>query len=173
MRADVLGLILFCLTSCQKTDRVFPDITSEGHHHLGFYIDHEEWIPQSDPYFEDHELPTPIIEDGKIKISASRTDEKNSARNWFCMEFENPEMKTGVFIMNENGCPSIYQSHYYGSKSHKQSQRYHLNERHHNFVNLSRFDTVQKIISGTFSLSAISNLNDTINISSGRFDLQY
>ena len=124
-------------------------------------------------YFEEDELPIPLLEDGKVKISASRIDEKNSARDWFCLEFNNPEMKTGIFPINENGCSAVYQSHFYGNQSNRQSKLYHLNQSHHNFVNVSRLDTVENIISGTFSLSAISNLADTISISSGRFDLQF
>lgn len=166
-------MLLLSLFSCQKTDQAFPDITMEGANHLGFYVNHDEWVPTTDPYFEEDELPIPLLEEGKIKISASRIDEKNSARDWFCLEFDNPEMKTGIFPINENGCSAIYQSHFYGNEASKESKLYHLNEGHHNFVNVSRLDTIENIISGTFSLSAISNLADTISISSGRFDLQF
>ena len=166
-------ILICCLFSCQKTDSSFPQISTNGSNQLGFYVNHSAWTPSSDRYFDEDELPIPLIEDGVIKIAASRIDEKNSARDWFCLQFNNPELKQGLFPINEEGCSAVYQTHYYGQNSRKESKIYNLNPSNHNFVEVIKLDTVSGVIAGTFSLSAISNLEDTIRISSGRFDLKF
>lgn len=150
-----------------------PAPTQNGSHQLGFFINNKAWVPKDKGYHKSFELPKPTIdENGLVKISATRIDEENYCRNWFCIEVMNPEMEEGVFQITNETCKNTYQTYYYGSNKDLPSLNYNIIQSEKNEIEFSRIDLEENIMAGFFSFTAVSNMNDTIRISKGRFDLK-
>jgi len=168
-------LFIFALSSCaeQCEKNCLPPPSQNGSHKLGFFLNNKTWVPKDKGFHKEFELPQPTIgEDGLVKISATRVDDENYCRNWFCIEVQNPDMKTGVFPISNETCKNAYQTYYYGKNKDKASLTYDIIQTEKNEIEFTKFDLDENIIAGNFSFTAVSNLSDTIRISQGRFDLK-
>ncbi|MBD3636161.1 MAG: hypothetical protein HUJ25_02375 [Crocinitomicaceae bacterium] len=175
------GLLVICIVvvgvifSCRKNppDSVLPPITKTGEHTLGFFLNNQTWVPYDRGNHEVFELPKPQLEeDGSFKISATRIDEDESCRNWFCIEISNFD-GIGEYQLSSNECTSPYQSFYYGYHGNRAAKYYEIDDSKPHIMEVTFFDPKHKIIAGNFEFDAISNIKDTIRIRSGRFDLVY
>lgn len=173
MREGFLCVVLILLFSCQKTadKNQLPVPTCEGKHQLGFFVNHEAWIPSDTEMYKEHELPTVKFDDGLIRISATRVDEKSQSRNWFCIETENPELKEGKYKIANSTCKAAYQTYYYGANKEKESELYTLSQSSTNEIDFTCIDIKNGIIAGTFSFEAENSRGENLRFSSGRFDL--
>jgi hypothetical protein len=176
MRVGLLILvILMVLVSCQKNrpETILPTATSTGEQTLGFLLNNEVWLPYDRGSHEVYELPKPSLSaEGQLKISATRIDETNNARNWFCIEVERGCAHTGIYPLTGETCHAPYQTYYYGANKDKTEEVYQIDTLQPHFVEVFHLDTLTKTISGLFQFDAISN-QDTIRVHSGRFDLNY
>ena len=162
--------------SCRKNapDSILPPISSNGSHTLGFFLNNNVWVPYDRGMHEQHELPQPVLEhDGHLKITSTRIDEDNNARNWFCLEIENCK-GPGKYHISNPSCKSAYQTFYYGNNKDKDDENYIIDTLQPHLMEIQYLDTNKQIISGIFSFDAVSQNNqDTIKVRSGRFDLKY
>lgn len=173
MREGFLCVLLLFILSCEKqvTNNHLPVPTCEGKHELGFFVNHETWVPFDTDRYKEHELPKVKFDDGLIRISATRVDEANYSRNWFCLETVNPNLESGAFPVKNETCKAVYQTYYYGPNKDKTSEIYTLKPNEKNLINFTCIDTVANIIAGTFELTAQNELGETLSFTSGRFDL--
>ena len=162
--------------SCRKNapNTVLPHITNSGQHTLGFFVNNDIWIPYDRGSHEKHELPPATLDkNGHLKISSTRVDEENSARNWFCLEIESGCDGPGVYPISNRSCKSPYQTYYYGENKNRVADVYSIDTTHLNFIEIHHLDSDEQIISGTFAFDAYTESGDTIKVRSGRFDLRY
>ena len=175
MRDRLLWVIVLTLGACQKypAQQILPKTTQKGAHTLGFYLNKESWIPLDRGYYKDYELPKPqLSKEGGIKISATRIDEYNYCRNWFCIEVAENICEGGTFNLSNKVCKVPYQTYYYGSNKNRANLSYEIDTINPHYITFSCVDTVNGIVSGIFEFNAVSNLNDTLEFRSGRFDLK-
>jgi len=167
-------VILMFFVSCQKQppNQVLPKISNSGQHTLGFLINGESWIPYDRGYHEEFELPPAELSDnGSLKISATRIDDSNYARNWFCIEIEKGCFSPGRYPISNHLCTSPYQTYYYGKNKNDPSETFEIDISQPHFIEIETLDTINHYVSGTFQFDARSNLKNSIKIRSGRFDL--
>jgi hypothetical protein len=174
----VLMIIVTILVvfSCRKSapETVLPLISNNGTHTIGFFLNSEIWIPYDRGKHEQYELPKPTLDkDGHLKISATRIDEKISARNWFCIEIDRGCKSPGSYPISSKSCKSPYQTYYYGRNKNRKEDIYSIDTLQPHFIEVLHLDTINQIISGTFQFDAFTQAGDSIKVRSGRFDLKY
>ena len=166
-----LGFIFSC--GKQIPEQELPAVTSSGKHTLGFYLNDEAWIPYDKGNRKMFELPQPTLtESGGVKISATRIDRKQHARNWFCIEIEKDCFSKGRYAIGSQFCTSPYQVFYYGTNKEKASEVYMIDTLRPHFIDIHYLSKKKKIIAGTFEFDAITENGDRLEIRSGRFDLK-
>ena len=171
---EVLLLSVVCIfLSCQKQSKKnsLPVPTCTGEHELGFFVNQKVWTPYDKGLYKDFELPKVKINDGIIKISATRVHEDHYSRDWFCIEIKNPSMKTGTFNIHNKSCQAPFQTYYYNEKKDEPSRVYKLDKHKKHEVEITCIDLEKRIISGTFEFSASTLSDEKIEITNGRFDL--
>lgn len=164
---------ILLLTSCEKDpykngEPSLPPITMEGKNTLGFLLDGKVWVP----YQENPGLFTPTMEfymdrtvlGGEARLI--RGKETNQQIN-FTLDVKNGEdiyyFKKGYigfeFLNNKKtgwSC-NIYKNHTDESN-----------------VKITKLDWTTRIISGTFEFPMmVSDCQDTVSITNGRFDLKF
>jgi hypothetical protein len=167
-------LLLLVFGSCQKQPpkQQLPKISNTGKHTLGFLLNGESWIPYDRGYHEEFELPmAELSADGSLKISATRIDDSNYARNWFCLEINKGCFSPGRYPVSNHFCTAPYQTYFYGKNKNNPSETFEIDSRTPHFIEVETLDTIRYIVSGTFQFDAISNLGNKIKVRSGRFDL--
>lgn len=172
MRVGWMTIIMIVLLgSCEKrppTD-FLPPLTNHGAQTLGFFVNGEPWIPYDRGHHKKYELPKAVVsENGGIKIAATRIDEKQSARNWFCIEVKEGCDQEGIYQLSNQECSSPYQTFYYSNN--RSGDVYQIDTLAPHFMEITHFDLSKKILAGKFEFDAISP-RDTLKIRSGRFDL--
>ena len=169
-------VLLVLIVSCQKNPpgEILPPPTQSGEHTLGFFANGEAWIPYDRGSHEMYELPkAKFSEDGSLKISATRIDDENSSRSWFCIEIAKRCTGPGKYKLSSNDCHAPYQTFYYGNSDKKPCEIYQLDESSEHYIEITYLDKREMTISGLIEFDAISNSNDTIHFRYGRFDLRY
>jgi len=167
-------LILMVFVSCQKQPpkQVLPKISNSGQHTLGFLINGQSWLPYDRGYHEEFELPAAELSDnGSLKISATRIDDSNYSRNWFCLEIKEGCFLPGRYPISNQVCTAPYQTYFYGKNKNNPSETFEVDISKPHFIEIETIDTNSHIVSGTFQFDATSNLNNRIKVRSGRFDL--
>lgn len=177
MRVVMTGTLLVLLIfSCRKNPpgEILPAYTNSGKHTLGCFVNGEAWLPYDRGNHEQYELPKPSLsENGGLKISATRIDDKKSSRNWFCIEIYQGCLEEGIYPLSNRDCTSPYQTFYYGSNAGKSGEIYRLDTLSPHFIEITHLDEQKKIIAGKFEFTAISQNQDSIRVRLGRFDLNY
>lgn len=78
--------------------------------------------------------------------------------------------KTGKYPLQSQSCSTNYQcdqTFYYNS------DEYTTYSAHSGELNLTRLDTINKIVSGTFEFNATNPEGKTVRVTAGRFDVKY
>lgn len=166
---------MFLLISCEKEKNPLPTelppITEEGKNTFGCMIENEIYVPeirriswsipgqQSEPI----ELIFPQYPDYFFRVSTIRLVDKNDELMDAQIEFtvNSSVNKLGNYTFSHTTIK--YKNGYYSSDI--------INN---GILSISKYDTINNIISGTFNFSAIDNntFSETININEGRFDLK-
>ena len=172
----LVALAALCLASCQKQISSLPETTQTGANTFGAKINGDLWGPIGFGI-----VPTsPILE--------ARYSDENSifinARN-FGAEPNESEMeiylknvtKAGTISLNQNTYEYPNQSAsyaYFVKREVNPKAIWMTNSQFGGWVNISRIDRENKIISGTFEFTAPPQMGSTTNIvvSEGRFDVR-
>ena len=161
--------VLFAiLISCKKEDPLpteLPPITTEGKNTFGCLINGEIYVPEirrisfSVPItMEFPQNPNFFFRVNTIRL-VNEDDNVQDAEVIFAAD---SVLSTGIYQFSQ--AVVLYNNIYYQSDT-----------LHSGVLNISRFDSLNGVISGTFNFEAIDWLNTNsqiIQVSSGRFDLK-
>jgi hypothetical protein len=177
---NILLLSLFCvfLFSCKKNVDELPEPTQTGANTFGAKIDGAFWAPHGFGI-----VPTaPILEASYVKAGGHV---RIVARNFGSSPTEK-EMEIylkdvtgpGTFLLNANTRKHPDQTGNYGyfiERRFMPKNEWITNPQSTGRVELTKFDTVNKIISGTFDFVAtnIDSAHQKMQVTEGRFDVKY
>jgi hypothetical protein len=171
----IVAIILFLFASCKKTVTELPPATQTGANTFGAKVNGELWVPQSFGPIHDNTILEAEFFNNKLLINA-----RNFSRSPNETEFEiNITNVTGpgTYIMNTDmTLPVSYANYgYYVKRNVSPQDEWITSSTHTGVVMLTKVDTVNRIISGTFSFEGVSlyNAPQTISITDGRFDVKY
>lgn len=166
------------LISCKKDVESLPDPTQTGANTFGAKLDGEFWVPQKFGI-----APTaPILEARYSGNNSVFVNARNFSSSPTETEFEIylrniTETGTGTILLNQqtNKYPQEIASYgYFIKRKFMPLGEWITGAQHTGSVTISRLDTVNNIISGTFQFTAAStdNTADPIVVSEGRFDVK-
>jgi len=179
-----LLLSSICLAaSCIKFEEeappepTLPALTTEGLNTFGCYINGELWVAET-PLFSEiagirrleafyHPILVNPPREHYFAIRAKKTNEDGSLDQTIIIEIEN--------VQDEGTFEIIYSDKFYRDINYSCSEKFfELDTISFNEVRLTRFDTLAKIASGTFSFTLINQeCNETLKITEGRFDTSF
>ena len=166
--------LLFLASSCPKnngsnpsnSNPQLPAATQTGANTYGCLLNGEVWIPGGEPgpfqvygFIAQYYL-------GNFTLSAAK---KNDTTPLTGIYWDHTNVyHTGTYYFNGNQATSATFSIYgeYGSTTTNADSL-------KNNVTITRFDTVNSVISGTFNLFFTQQGKDTMRITDGRFDVKY
>ena len=171
-------IIIFCfsLISCQKEDRYIPifppekylpKATQAGKNTFGCVIDEKPWLRKS----------------RGINLLGPSINEVNYISGYFYLNIRGGEEETdetlnitaainntGQYILNS----VAFEASFIRRLSNGMYFYYITDSTHTGLLNITRLDTINNIISGTFYFDAFNEqTQDLIKITSGRFDFKY
>ncbi|TVQ78087.1 MAG: hypothetical protein EA358_05425 [Flavobacteriales bacterium] len=178
--------LLACLTSCQKDDTSnpplpdeLPPITQTGEQTFGCLLNGEVWVPK---HYSNSIVNPPVVLQASwdrwngdiFSIIAYHRRKDDSSINETMAIYTFPDFigDTAYFEYNETGRRVTY---YYTPYKNGPFNVYRSIATNRSWVYLSRFDTINRIASGTFSIDLlnIEDNQDTISIREGRFDVRF
>ena len=171
-KAILLLIVLMTLTAlqCKKNTQEdqLPPITTSGTNTFGCLVNGNVWLPvnkgiinygppeyklEVSQYWQNHSVTSVII---------SATQYESNATNGFYIALD--KLDTGTY-------------HLIGGLNYSDVNYIYYPWDSSGVVHIMRFDTIQKIISGTFSFTGYSDANITtaksVSITDGRFDVHY
>ena len=174
---NLLFLPLLCLLfACKKDIEELPPATQTGAHTFGARLDGQLWVPQKFGI-----APTaPILEarysaDQSVFINA-RDFSSSPTETEFEIYLRNLT-GTGTYLLNQATEKYPYHTASYALYTKRKFMPINdwiTNSQYTGTVTITRFDTTQHIISGTFSFTAPStdNTASPITVTDGRFDVK-
>lgn len=169
-------LLLLACCKDKNPEPELPPVTTTGANTFGCKVNGKVWLPSPRPKGN-----LPQIEGG-IK---TRYDSVGPEKNWYdLLIFADKNDNTGVSIylsrINSTGIYLLNRDTYQWPESpqpehsyacfFKQSSTFITNSINQGEVNLLRYDTLNKIFSGTFQFRVLRG-KDTISVTEGRFDI--
>jgi hypothetical protein len=170
----ITAFILF--VSCKKTVSELPVPTQTGANTFGCKVDGQFWVPAgfgiapTAPILEARYMPGWDVIINARNFSSSPTESE--------FEIHLKSVKTtGVYLLNSNTQKYPYQTANYGyyvSRKINPLNEWITNTQYTGQVEITKTDTLNNIISGTFQFTAINlyNTPKPINITEGRFDVK-
>lgn len=162
--------LLFIAGSCKKD--ILPTASQKGANTFGckingaVFIPHDVYTYPTDPGI----LATYNDSTKEFKISTDepRNTNQNGLQRGVFLDVINPHIGINNFSGKNSGSLSI--NIYY-----QPAQYYQTNDTINGTMNITRFDVIAKIISGTFSFDAPAKFGSTgiAHITEGRFDVTY
>lgn len=153
---------------------VLPPATQEGLNTFGCKINGKVWVPRVLPYgITIRDIDVLVSEKnmtGGVAITCTLVDPSLGLDEWMSMSGGKTYFKPGTRCGSDEHVSLLYRS----DDGQRFSSTYHLNDS--NCVTITKIDTINNIISGTFKFTVHRdsiNLNDKIEITDGRFDLKY
>ncbi len=167
---------LLILVSCKKEVDELPAATQTGANTFGARVKCELWIPQGFGV-----VPTaPILEasySGNNSIIIHARNFSSSPTETEIEIYLQNVTKPGTYLLNQTTAHFPNQSAgyaYYVERRFTPTNEWITNNQYTGKVEVTRLDTVNNIISGTFEFSAINlyNTPQPITITDGRFDVK-
>ncbi|MGI4742632.1 MAG: hypothetical protein ACRYG7_46330 [Janthinobacterium lividum] len=178
LSAGLFGLALFA--SCKKEPsplEQLPDATQQGANTAGWLLDGKAWVPQRSSI----STGTPV--DGYWQKTKTGSSLGLSFRRFavgedWGVEFYLPDIRrAGTFVLNQDpaitGGRFVAYGHYVHSRPAPDLDCYTGPNALGELV-ITRFDTVQNVVSGTFTMAPQdAATGTTVLIDQGRFDLHF
>ena len=166
------------LLSCKKDTDALPEPTQTGAHTFGARLDGNFWVPAKFGI-----APTaPILEarfsgNNSVIINARNFSESPTETEFEICLRNVTESGTGVILLNQQTNPYPQQTASYGYFIKRRLMplgQWITGPQHTGQVNITRLDTVNHFISGTFQFTAgsINNNDQPIAVTEGRFDVK-
>jgi len=172
----VIIFSIFILLGCKKEVNELPAATQTGANTFGARVNGELWTPQGFGV-----VPTaPILEASYSGNNAILINARNFSASPTETEIEiylQNATKPGTYLLNQ--ITSHFPNHsasyaYYVERRFTPTNEWITNNQYSGKVEVTRLDTVNNIISGTFEFNAINlyNAPQPITVSDGRFDVK-
>ncbi|RYE18438.1 MAG: hypothetical protein EOP51_21960 [Sphingobacteriales bacterium] len=180
----LLYLLLACfllLTACSKDDDTnspdtLPPATQEGKNTFGCKVNGRNWVPDSDDWMASVLYSHYISQDttvgpkGQLHVGASNGILHQGVR--FTIPVLPPIL--GNYTLNQSHYLLGGGGGYSSNISPNSSNDYFTDTLHTGTVTLTKFDTINHIVSGTFYFQAkLQGGTETVNVTDGRFDISY
>lgn len=183
-------LALLLQSSCDSSDphpnllepenkyRPFPEATREGLHTFGCYVNGVPWVAQVPlwgPVFGAEEdlkatyasIASTTPRENYFVVNARRAITEDEINERITMEIEGLKSEGVYELISED----IFLSPYRNVESDCESTIFYLDTLKTNQITITRFDTLAKIVSGTFEMVVYNKTcADTLVITDGRFD---
>jgi len=172
----ILSCLAICLllTSCKKEITELPPETQTGANTFGAKVNNAFWVPQGFGSIPANDI---------LEARMVRDDIIINARNFSSSptetEFEirlNDVTTTGTIQLNADVVyPSTEESYaYYVKRKFTPENEWLTGSTATGFVNITRIDPVNKIVSGTFQFDMLNMYNSPqpLSVTEGRFDLK-
>jgi hypothetical protein len=152
------------------TTEKLPPATQEGKNTCGFLLNSKVWIPKGNNgrknlswYYD------PGLNNGSFNLTGYRY-EKAGDSNFTDFVLSLNNFKVGNYKLNIDSSKGAE----YGNSINYCFYRWRDTIINHNsFVNITKFDTQNRIIAGTFEYTLYKPGCDTVRITQGRFDVKY
>jgi len=167
----LLCSFLFLNNSCKKNGvNSLPPATQVGANTFGCLVGGKAWVPTGNG------VGTPAIAGGITKDPQDRFELyiRTYKQNEKMVIYIKPPISIGNNYIDRTTIvfPSAVYPESYCLYNNSVSD-FITNNIYTGVVNISRFDTIQKIVSGTFSFKAVNQAaNESIIVESGRFDIK-
>jgi len=173
--------ILICImsiisVSCKKETAELPPATQTGANTFGCRVDGQLWGPSGFGFAS----TAPILEgnyfDGRTIIIHARNFYSSPTESEFEIHLMNV-VTPGVYLLNTTSQKYPYQAGnyaYYVVRKFIPSNEWMTNSQYTGQVEITKTDTVNRIVSGTFQFQAINlyNTPQPVTITEGRFDIK-
>ena len=182
MKANCLFLLTLLLTasSCKKKDpNALPDTTQEGRNSAGFLFDGQPWIPE----WQSSTSTNSPVDASWQRTSAGRSLSFGFSRlndkEYKNVDFFIPDIRrAGTFLLNQTASPTLgFRNPAYGRYTIDRPTPLRLfltGPTATGTVTVTRFDTVARVVSGTFDLTVQEETSpETHRLTDGRFDLTF
>lgn len=167
-KISLTAIIIACLFSGCKEKEVYPSETQEGRNTFGVKIDGNKWLPNqaSTVPVAPSRLRGEYIKEGGIVAVTARRDNNDEIIVLTILDV----YKSGAYVFNGDTTKSARTEF----KGDKIDDKYRLFSGGINEVEVTKLDTINKIISGNFrvQLKGVKN-NTTKNLTEGIFDIKY
>ena len=163
----LLAFIMLTANCCEKEDeQELPEITQTGEDTFGCLVDGEVWLPKAMLiYTPKHSVILERVDDVRIwDIVANRTTSSG-------FNFRIPEdfFEEGILNIPVDKDKDI--GIFFDLEANYPSEHFSWDQDLSGELNISRYDTINKIISGIFWFDVMSGKGTKIEIREGRFDL--
>lgn len=172
----LIALAVIFLSGCKKDIQELPPATQTGANTFGARLNGAFWVPQKFGI-----IPTaPILEasySGNNSVLIRAWDFSSSPTEAGFEFYLQHITGTGTVLLNQLTDKYPNQSTSYGLYTKRKFMPINdwiTDNQHTGFVIITRFDTTNHIISGTFEFTAAATDSsaDPVNVTDGRFDLQ-
>ena len=182
----IVSLLLFMQLRCKENAEkppktVMPEITQEGKNTIGCYVNGELYAVPSivklneinSEYNNDYDVPNLK----SLNINSGNGVKSNIEQHLNLFLIKNI-IDTGMYSLTQeiNSFSGKKTDKAYYSKfiNRSKSQSYICPKNAYGWMHISKFDTISRIVSGTFEFDAVNkeNADDKIEIRTGRFDIK-
>jgi Family of unknown function (DUF6252) len=173
--AILIVLSLLVLASCKKEVKELPPATQTGAKTFGLKINGEIWVPQGFAGLPDNDLLKARLLGDVLIITAQNFSSSPTETEFELKLFG--VTGTGTYSLNTNASypagPGNYA--YHVKRRVNPIDEWITSAAQTGTVMITRLDTAEQIVSGTFQFNAQNTLNasQTISVTEGRFDLKY
>jgi hypothetical protein len=170
-----IACAIFVLSACKKTVENLPPATQTGAHTFGARVNGNMWVPQGfGPFPANDILEAIFVDNGELTIRA-----RNFSSSPTETEFEifvKGVTGPGVYQLNRNAAyTSPAESYgYYVKRKLTPLNEWITGPSYTGTVTITRLDTVNRVVSGTFEFNAINlyNASEPLTVTDGRFDIR-
>ncbi len=159
---SLIFFLIFCMAIIACEQQLFnslPPETQDGRGTFGCEIDGEIWQPSVDLAFDQRGRAN-VENDTSLTLNA--TGDGDQIQMWIT-----GEIKEDNFILNSSNRPM---GKY---RSGQLKKNFFTSESHTGELLITKYDTINQIISGTFWFDAVNEDGEVAKIREGRFDLTY
>ena len=170
----VIAVFISLLTGCIKyelpkfeyPEPTMPEITQEGKNTFGFYLNGEEWLTRFN--FLSAVVPLGFNYDkGRFNLFANRINSKTNTDQSIIITIQDSvftEGKYKLFQYDKSGAEF---------RDGVDSCSYTTSTQYGGEITITKLDTSNKIVAGTFYMTLVNDKCETLHITDGRFDFKY
>lgn len=165
-------LIVTTGSNCKKNifGEELPPATQEGKNTCGFLVNGKVWVPTKNSTDELSSYYDPTYNGGTFQINATKYNEGNNSGFTSFVVAASNVTRTGYHRLNVNpdAIGKFANSINYCFMSWDDTI-----PNHNAFLNITKFDLQNRIISGAFEFALAKPGCETVRIAQGRFDMKY
>jgi hypothetical protein len=171
----ILVLIITSSSNCKK-NRLFgdklPSATQEGKNTCGFLVNGKVWLPRGDNGYPNLSCDyDETFMGGAFNINGYRYE--NGANNSISFVVASDSIQTaGLYKLNTRSERTRF-AEYTNLVTRCHYQWIDTIPNQNAYLNITKLDKVNRIVSGTFEFALATSGCDTVRITQGRFDMKY